>query len=134
MYSEKIDTILEALNAYNEDMRSMIKSIIKDIMKYAKTEGAHTINVAYYTESEITGYNFLGIGGDGYGKALFIQDIDVVDGNPWFNMVDEDGDGFDERNLDDFDTTELTYIAQMMNDLLNVVAEDGDVKTQYDWI
>lgn len=58
MYSEKIDTILEALNAYNEDMRSMIKSIIEDIMKYAKTEGAHTINVAYYTESEITGYNF----------------------------------------------------------------------------
>ena len=133
MYSEKIDNILNGIEEYNKDLRNLIKSIIKDIMRYAKTEGAHTINVAYYTESEITGYDFLGIDGDGYGHALFISDIDTNNGNPVFNMVDEDGDSFEDRTLDDFETTELTYLVQMMNDLLDVVKEDDDVRTQYDW-
>lgn len=134
MYSEKIDTIMEGLSAYNNDLRSTITSIIKDIMKYAKDKDAHNINVFYYTESEIDNYNFCGIDGNGYGSALSISDIDCYrKDNPIFNMVNEDGNDFENRNLDDFDTTELTYIARMLNDLLNVVIEDGDVKTiEYD--
>lgn len=137
MYSEKIDTILAGLDAYNKDLRSIARNIIKDIMSYAKTEGANTINVAYYTDSEITGYTFLGVRGDGYGAGLFISDIYSISGklweDPWFALVDEDGDSFEDRTLEDFDTTELTYIVRMLNDILDVVREDDDVHTQYDW-
>ena len=133
MYSEKIDTIEVAIAGYAEELRNLAKQIIKDIL--AVQPGAKTINVAYYTESEIVSYDFLGIDGNGYGSALFISDIDCTrENNPVFNMVDEDGDGYEDRYLYDFETTEINYVVRMLNDILTCVKEDGCVHTEMDWI
>ena len=136
MYSEKIDNINEQLALINGELRELAGRIIKDIFAIDPDKTKHTINVAYYTESKINGYDFLGIDGNGYGSALFITDItdiEVSNEKPWFNMVDEDGDSYEERNLNDFDTTELTYVVTMLNDILDVVQTEGKVNTEMDW-
>lgn len=130
MYSEKIDTIRQALFAYNDDLRGIAKAIIKDCLNINQAQGATSINVAYYTDGEILGYDFLGIDGNGYGHALFIRDIECrsnID-NPVFTMIDEDGDEFERRILDDFDTTELVLLVTMLNDLLYVAKKDNYIR------
>ena len=133
MYSEKIDNINDQLAIINGELREMAKNIIKDIFAIDSDKTKHTINVNFYTDGWIVGYDFLGVDGNGYGSALFISDIEVVEDKPWFNMVNEDGDSFEERNLNDFDTTELTYLVQMLNDILSVVSQEGKVNTYMDW-
>lgn len=134
MYEEKINSAIKKINNIEVELRDICLDLIKEIMSYAKTEGAHTINVSYYTESEIESWNFTGIDGNGYGSALFIGDIDTSNiHKPIFAMLDEDGDDFEDRNLDDFECTELTYLVRMLSDLLDVVKEDDDVKTEYEW-
>lgn len=133
MYSEKIDNIIDQIVPINVELRDMAKDIIRDIFEIDPDKTKHTINVAFYTDGWVTGYDFLGIDGNGYGSALFINDIEVVEGVAYFNMVDEDGDTFEERNIGDFDTTELLYVVRMLNDILSIVKEKGKVNTQMDW-
>lgn len=135
MYSEKIDKIYDQLAIINDELKEMCKQIIEDIFTIDPDKDKHTINVSYYTEHHIDNYNFPGVDGNGYGSALSIGDIDCYRKNdPVFNMIDEDGDGFENRNLDDFTTTELTYVAQMLNDILDVVRQKGEVNTEMDWV
>ena len=128
MYSEKIDTILEVLENYNKDLRSLCLKIIRDIFSFDSE--AHTLNVMYYTDGRVTNWNFLGVKENGYGSALTIASINT---NPVFVMIDEDGNEFEDRTLFDFDTTELTYLVRMLNDILEIVKNEGKVNTEMDW-
>ena len=128
MYSEKIDTILEVLENYNKDLRSLCLKIIRDIFSFDSE--AHTLNVMYYTDGRVTNWNFLGVKENGYGSALTIASINT---NPVFVMIDEDGTEFEDRTLFDFDTTELTYLVRMLNDILEIVKNEGKVNTEMDW-
>lgn len=134
MYSEKINDLFDQVIAVNQDLRELAKSIIRDIFAVDPDKTKHTINVSYYTDSWVDNYNFAGVDGNGYGSALSIGDINVTDkGEPWFNMIDEDGDSYEERTVGDFETTELFYLVRMLNDILNIVKEEGKVNTEMDW-
>lgn len=133
MYDKEITSIMNKLGNIELELRAICLNLVKEILSHAKTEGAHTINVSYYTESEIAAWNFMGIDGNGYGSALFLGDIDWNNGNPIFAMLNEDGEDFENRDLDDFEATELTYLVRMLSDLLDVVEEDDDVKCFYEW-
>ena len=131
MYSEKIDNIKEQLSLINKELRELAGNIIKDIFSIQPEK--HTLNVMYYTDSWVTNWDFLGIDGNGYGSALFIASIDYGETNPYFNMVNEDGDAFENRTLNDFDTTELTYLVCLLNDILDVARNEGKINSQMDW-
>lgn len=134
MYSEKINDLFDQVIVVNQDLRELAKSIIRDIFTIDPDKTKHTINVSYYTDSWVDCYDFMGVDGNGYGSALNIADIEVTDnGDPWFNMVDEDGESYEERNVGDFETTELFYLVRMLNDILNIVKEEGKVNTEMDW-
>lgn len=134
MYSEKIDNIIDEVIPINVELRELARKIIKDIFAVDPDKTKHTINVSFYTDSWVDNYNFAGVDGNGYGSALSIGDIDVTDeGEPWFNMIDEDGDSYDERTVVDFETTELLYLVRMLNDILNIVKQQGKVNTEMDW-
>lgn len=134
MYSEKIDNLFDQVIAVNVELRELVRNIIKDIFAVDPDKTKHTINVSYYTDRWVDNYNFAGVDGNGYGSALSISDINVTDkGEPWFNMVDEDGDSYEERTVGDFETTELFYIVRMLNDILAIVRQEGEVKTEMCW-
>jgi hypothetical protein len=46
--------------------------------------------------------------------------------------VDEDGDGYESRHISDFNTSELTYIAWMLNGILNIAQNEGRVVSDFD--
>ena len=127
MYSERIDNIENALAAYADDLRNTVIYILSDIRNRFKVS---SINVRYYTDSEIDNWYFaadsifkLGCEGVCVGE---IVDIDSDD--PAFKMLTEDGEPWGEMSLYDFNVNDLLGLARQMNDLLNVVLEDGVVK------
>lgn len=130
MYSEKIDNIIDQLTLINQELRQMNEKMIKDIL--AIEPGKQFINVMYYTQNGVGSYTFLGIDNNGYGSGLFISSIDASGKTPVLNMVDEDDDEFEERYISDFCTTDLTYIAWMLNDILEVATREGRVVSDFD--
>jgi hypothetical protein len=125
MYSEKIDNIIDQILPITKELRQMNEKMVKDIL--AIEPGKKFINVMYYTQNGVDAYNFLGIDDNGYGSGLFIGSIDVSGKTPVLNMVDEDGDVFEKRYISDFCTTDLTYIAWMLNGILDVATREGRV-------
>ena len=124
-------------NITSDDLRKSI-SIIKDNASDAirgflneKLGNGKSINLDYYcVEDSVVRYNFLDIDGDGYGKALVIDGIILDnDGEPTFVMVDEDGDGWGERELSDFNATELMWILEMLEGAFETINDlyDGVV-------
>ena len=90
------------------------------------------INVMYYAQNGASNYTFLGIDDNGYGSGLFIGSIDASGEKPVLNMVDEDGDDFEERDMSDFSTTELIYLAWTLNDILEIATKEGKVVSDFD--
>ena len=130
MYSEKIDNIIDQLTPINQELRQMNEKMIKDIL--AIEPGKKFINVLYYTQNGVDAYTFLGIDNNGYGSGLFIGSIDASGKTPVLNMVDEDGDDFEERYISEFCTTDLTYIAWMLNGILDIAQNEGRVVSDFD--
>ena len=130
MYSEKIDNIIDQLTAISKELRQMNGKMIEDIL--AIEPDKRFITVMYYTQNGVDAYTFLGIDNDGYGSGLFIGSIDASGKTPVLNMVDEDGDEYEERDISDFSTTELTYIAWMLNGILDIAQNEGRVVSDFD--
>lgn len=125
------------LSTANNELRSIIKDMIEDILKFPPCDEelgkAESINVDYYTESQVVGYDFYGTDGDGYGRALSLSTIRRRGKTYSFIMNDEEGDEFDDRSINDFDTTELEYVMWMLEGVLGVVEKEGKVNTEMDW-
>lgn len=134
MYSEKIDTIVAQINAIIPSVDSLIKDIIKSIVKVQ--DGATTpkyINIMYYTDRYATNYTFFGLTGRGYGESLSIGGVDISNpDHPIFNMVTDFGDDFEDRTLDDFNISELVCVAMLLNSVLDVVNDEGRVVEEYE--
>ena len=130
MYSEKIDNIIDQILPINKELRQLNENMVKDIL--AIEPGKQFINVMYYIHNGVDAYTFLGIDDDGYGSGLFIGSIDASGETPVLNMIDEDGDKYEDRYMPDFNTSELTYIAWMLNGILDIAQNEGRVVSDYD--
>ena len=130
MYSEKIDNILCQIIPINQELRQLNEKMVKDIL--AIEPDKKFINVMYYTQNGVDAYTFLGVDGNGYGYGLLIGCIDARGETPVLNMVDEDGDDFEERDISEFCTTDLTYIAWMLNGILEIATREGRVVSGFD--
>ena len=126
-----------ANNVTSEDLRKSL-SIIRDNAMDAirgflneKLGVGKSINLDYYcVEDSVVRYHFLAIDDDGYGKGLVIDGIELdKNGEPTFAMVDEDGDGWGERELADFNAVELVWILEMLEDAFETINDlyDGVV-------
>lgn len=130
MYSEKIDNIIDQILPINKELRQLNENIVKDIL--AIEPGKQFINVMYYTQNGVDAYTFLGIDDDGYGSGLLIGTIDASGETPVLNMIDEDGDKYEDRHMPDFNTSELTYIAWTLNGILDIAQNEGRVVSDFD--
>ena len=96
-----------------------------------KLGNGKSINLDYYcVEDSVVRYNFLDIDGDGYGRGLVIDGIELdKNGELTFAMVDEDGDGWGERELADFNAVELVWILEMLEEAFETINDlyDGVV-------
>lgn len=119
MFSEKIDTAIEGIQQYAKDLRSIIRDICKEIAKF----GTSTVDVSYYTDSEIGNWTFYDCDSDGYGVGIYLTGIERLADDPIFHMS-TDGGAFCERDIEDFTESELIWLAQMMNDLYDVIRDD----------
>lgn len=124
MFSEKIDTAIEGIQQYAKDLRSIIRNILSEIRNKYKV---NSINVSYYTDSEITNWTFYDCDSDGYGIGIYLTGIERLADDPIFHMS-SDGGAFCKRVIEDFSESELIWLAQMMNDLYDVVLDDGVVQ------
>ena len=126
-----------ANNVTSEDLRKSL-SIIRDNAMDAirgflneKLGNGKSINLDYYcVEDSVVRYHFLDIDSDGYGRGLVIDGIELdKNGEPTFAMVDEDGDGWGERELADFNAVELVWILEMLEDAFETINDlyDGVV-------
>lgn len=111
---------------------------IRGILNERLTDEHPSINLDYYSvNGSVDRYNFLGVDGNGYGSALAIFSIEKKGDDFIFNMTDEDGDDFEERDLSDFGASELANILEMLEDTFVEVDEDYDgvflAKDEYDY-
>lgn len=130
MYIEQLNGVLTDLNSIEERLRSIAGNALNDI--FAQDKSAKSINVAYYTDRD-EDWTFYGTDGDGEGHALFINDIRIIGNEYIFNMRDEYGEDYEERDLSDFNTTDLIYVVRLLANILDVVRRDERVHTEYDW-
>ena len=126
MYSEELDTIERGIEAYGNDLRHIAVKICKKIANIGKK---NSIDVVYYTDSEVQPYYFAIDGYNGYPESSYIDRIDDLDTlNPIFRMRSEEpGDVLGEYTVDDFNTSDILSVCRMLNDILNVVREDKEV-------
>lgn len=125
MYSERIDTAINGIKEYTKDLKTVVRDICKAIAKIGKCE---TVNVSYYTDSEIGNWTFFDCDSDGYGMGLYLAGISRLTDDPVFYMNNDNGFSAEERDIDDFSESEVSWLAQMLNDLYNVIADDGKVE------
>ena len=108
-------------------IRDNVMDAIRGILNERLTDEHPSINLDYYSvNGSVDRYNFLGVDGDGYGKALAIFSIEKKNDDFIFNMTDEDGDGYEERDLADFNAVELVWILEMLEETFVKVDEDYD--------
>lgn len=126
-----------ANNITSEDLRNSLSILegnaIDAIRGFLneKLGNGKSINLDYYcVEDSVVRYNFLDIDGDGYGRGLVIDGIELdKNGELTFAMVDEDGDGWGERELADFNAVELVWILEMLEEAFETINDlyDGVV-------
>lgn len=126
-----------ANNVTSEDLRNSLSILegnaIDAIRGFLneKLGNGKSINLDYYcVEDSVVRYNFLDIDGDGYGRGLVIDGIELdKNGELTFAMVDEDGDGWGERELADFNAVELVWILEMLEEAFETINDlyDGVV-------
>lgn len=85
-----------------------------------------SINIEYYrTEDSVDSYYFLDFDNDGYGRGLMIDSIErKPNGDYIFNMVTEDGDDWDERELSDFNAVEIAWVLEILEQTFDVIDEE----------
>ena len=126
-----------ANNVTSEDLRNSLSILegnaidaIRGFLNEKLGKGK-SINLDYYcVEDSVVRYNFLDIDGDGYGRGLVIDGIELdKNGELTFAMVDEDGDGWGERELADFNAVELVWILEMLEEAFETINDlyDGVV-------
>lgn len=124
-------------NITSSDLRKTISVLednaidaIRELLNEKLGKGK-SINLDYYcVEDSVVRYNFLDIDSDGYGKGLVIDGVELdKNGEPTFAMIDEDGDGWGERELADFNAVELVWILEMLEDAFETINDlyDGVV-------
>lgn len=110
---------------YYKELSAIGNRVTYDIINLLKERNVDSINVYAYTdEGLVLGYTFYDCDDNGYGVGLTIDSIEVINGVPYFNMVNEDCDGWGQKELADFDTTEKVYILEMLEELFSEV-DDG---------
>lgn len=81
-----------------------------------------SINIDYYqVQGEVPRYDFLEIDGNGYGHAVHIDTIEKDGDDITFNMIDEDCDGWGERDSSDFSANELVWVVEMLEETFNTI-------------
>lgn len=85
-----------------------------------------SVNIEYYrAEDCVDSYYFLDFGRDGYGRGIMIDSIErKPNGDYIFNMVTEDGDDWNERELSDFNAVELAWILEILEQTFDVIEEE----------
>lgn len=126
-----------ANNVTSEDLRNSLSILegnaIDAIRGFLneKLGNGKSINLDYYcVEDSVVRYHFLDIDGDGHGRGLVIDGIELdKNGELTFAMVDEDGDGWGERELADFNAVELVWILEMLEEAFETINDlyDGVV-------
>ena len=129
----KSEEIYKGLSLLHEQALDCLIGLLNEKMK------TESINVYYYyNEGDVDKYMFLDTDNDGYGKGLFIDTIKRVGDSEYvFNMVDEDEEDWGERDLTDFNVTELVNILEMFEGLFDAVEDYYDGKVleigEYDY-
>lgn len=126
MYSEELDTIERGIEAYGNDLRHIAVKICKKIGNIGKTV---TLDVSYYTDSEVNQCYFAVDGYDDYPESAYIDRVnDLNTTNPAFHLYTEaTGRDLGEWTVDDFNTNDMLGVCRLLNDILNVVREDKEV-------
>jgi hypothetical protein len=84
-----------------------------------------SIGINYYCiEADVIRYDFHDTDRNGYGVGINIDTIEIDDDELTFIMVDQDGDGWSEREVGDFTTTEVVWILEMLEDAFNVIDDE----------
>ena len=115
--------LYKSMNIIRDNAMDAIRGILNERL----TDEHPSINLDYYSvNGDVDRYNFLGVDGDGYGKALSIFSIEKQGDEFYFNMADEDGDDYEERDLGDFNVSELLWVLEMLEETFDEVDEDYD--------
>ena len=133
-----METIKNSNNYYKTlaIVRHNAMDAIRGILNERLTNEHPSINLDYYSvNGTVDRYNFLGVDGNGYGRALAIFSIEKDGEDFIFNMADEDGDGYEERNLADFNAVEVVWILDMLEQTFEVIDENynGKFLSKYDY-
>lgn len=100
-------------------VRDKTKSAIMEILTERKVE---SINLQpYIQEDYITNYSFFDTNRHGDGECLELDGVKMEKGNPWFTMYTSYGSYWGEKKLNDFDTSELVYVLEMLEDVFEQV-------------
>lgn len=85
-----------------------------------------SINIEYYrTEDFVDSYYFLDFDHDGYGRGVMIESIErKPNGDYIFDMVTEDGDDWNERELSDFNAVEIACVLEILEQTFDVIDEE----------
>jgi len=104
-------------------VREQAKSAIMEILTERKVE---SINVQpYFQECYVTNYAFFETDKNGNGECLEVESVKVVNGKPIFTMYTNYGNYWGERTLEDFDTSEVVYILEILEEIFEQV-DDGE--------
>lgn len=125
MYSEDIDKIQEGFNTYANDLKHIVVKICKKLARIGKTD---TVCVSYYTDGEVQPWYFATEDFRGNVNNVYIDYIEDLDSTyPTFVMRAETGGYSDDFTMDDFTPWDILGVARLLNDILNVAKEDGEV-------
>ena len=104
-------------------VREQAKDAIVDLLTERKVT---SINLQpYIQEGYITNYAFFDTDKNGNGECLELDLIEVEGDNISFTMYTNYGDYFKESELGEFDTNELVYILEMLEEIFDLV-DDGE--------
>lgn len=104
-------------------VREQAKSAIMEILTERKVE---SINIQpYFQDCYVTNYAFFETDKNGNGECLEVESVKVVNGKPIFTMYTNYGNYWGERTLGDFDTSEVVYILEILEEIFEQV-DDGE--------
>lgn len=114
---KKSEQILDLLMKVREQAKDAIVGLLAE-------RKVTTINLQpYIQEGYITNYVFFDTDKNGNGECLELDLIEVEDDNINFTMYTNYGDYFKECEIGDFDTNELVYILEMLEEIFDLVDE-----------
>ena len=115
----KSDKIGSKLVKLRKEIIAAIESVLKD-------NNIESINVQpYIQEGHITNYAFFDTNRHGEGECLELEAVKFEKGKPSFVMYTNYGDYWGEKKTADFDTSELFYILDMLEEIFEFV-EGGE--------